>query len=1428
MASHSIIPNGSSGGKNKKPVNLRKRLRLEGVSEKFIRLIETMNEGVWIGDNKERTLYANPKFCEWMEYDLEDMFGRESYEFWTEESANRVRGVNITDRKGGVSSGYEGELLSKNGKKIPVWLSGTPLPDGGTIGIMTDLRPIKRKEEALNISQKRYKELADTLPQVVFEMDQKGRLLFVNKNGFKVFGYSEKDFAHGLNAFEMIVEEDRERARHNITNTFHQKDVIPNEYTAIKSNGDKFPIIIHSNPIRRKGKFVGIRGIIVDITDQKKNEEYIQKLSNVVEQAGDLVYITNKDGIIEYVNKAVENTTKYTVEELIGKTPRIFKSGRYSKEFYKHLWDKILSGEPFRAQIINKKKNGDLFYEEKTITPLKDKKGDVTHFVSTGKNITENKEAEKRLEKINKCLLKYGPDPLENIRKTIATCGEVFGAHYTVYNRLKGGQLYRAANWNVPKTNNFNVVPKGHVCYEAISGKTDEIRVMNNLNQSKYSKSDPNINIHNLKTYVGHAVESHRKIVGVMCSLFKKDYHPSERDSHLFGILASAIGVEEERLQYIQEIKGSEDRYRTIFENTGSATIIIEEDTTISIINEEFEKLSGYTKKEVENNLSWKEFFTMDEITRMMKYHSTRRKNPNIVPRNYEAKFVDKKDRIKYVYLTASIIPGTKKTVASLIDISDRRKSEEALKESKLQLELALKGADLGLWDWNVITGYNSFNKRWADMLGYSISEIEHDEETWEKMVHPDDLSRVLKIRERHMRGEIDLYETEYRMKHKHGEWVWIMNRGKVVEWDKRGNPIRLTGTHLDITARKNAEEELRVSEEKYRSMIDQSIVGFCMFEGTKIVFANQKVANIFGYKSPEELMGKEIKKFLLQDSYRHAKKKTIARQKGESIPSLGEYIGIKKSGKHINLQTFSKLIEIKGDVFSQVFVIDVTEQKMMEIKLKERVKEFNVLYRVHAHTMMSSRISKVFTDITGDVTHAFEFTDIVAAQIIFDGKVYKSSNKELHFVHKIERPINIRGHKRGKIQVGYTKKLTEHRVRPFWSEERKLVESVAHIIEKHISSREMVERFQKVVKKAVTGIFIAQNGKLKYVNPRFYTMFKSRPKDVIENCASKFLPDKYCQERFVKISGRPFDTYGVRKDGKKIDLEVVVQKIDYHGKPALIGRLHDVSKIKEADRKLRNFNRELKSQVEKKTVDLQRANKRLQSLNELKDEFIAVTSHELRSPLTSVRGYLSLVNDPDVLSEIPEEIRRYIQKAYSNSESLNYLVNNILDVSRLDMGRFELQTATVDMVKFIQGLIENLSFQAGEKKLKLIFNNKTNQKTLNMKVDMIRLSQVLRNLLDNAIKFTKQGKNIYVTLEKNHKCVTIKVVDQGIGIAKVQLDQIFEKFMQVRNSDTRYKGGAGLGLFIAKRIVELHKGKLEAESQKGKGTTFTITLPIS
>ncbi|MEG4849530.1 PAS domain-containing protein [Microcoleus sp. B5-D4] len=156
------------------------------------------------------------------------------------------------------------------------------------------------------------------------------------------------------------------------------------------------------------------------------------------------------------------------------------------------------------------------------------------------------------------------------------------------------------------------------------------------------------------------------------------------------------------------------------------------------------------------------------------------------------------------------------------MDISDRKQAEAALQISEERFYLAFEGSAMGLWDWNLATGEVYFNPRWKMMLGYEVEEVENSFASWEKLVHPEDLSPAQAALNAHLEGKNPTYEVEFRMLTKSGEWKWILAQAKVMEHDASGNPLRMTGTHIDISDRKQAEVELQFSEQREREKAQQ------------------------------------------------------------------------------------------------------------------------------------------------------------------------------------------------------------------------------------------------------------------------------------------------------------------------------------------------------------------------------------------------------------------------------------------------------------------------------------------------------------------------------------------------------------------------------------------------------------------------------
>lgn len=233
--------------------------------------------------------------------------------------------------------------------------------------------------------------------------------------------------------------------------------------------------------------------------------------------------------------------------------------------------------------------------------------------------------------------------------------------------------------------------------------------------------------------------------------------------------------------------------------------------------------------------------------------------------------------------------------------------------------------------------------------------------------------------------------------------------------------------------------------------------------------------------------------------------------------------------------------------------------------------------------------------------------------------------------------------------------------------------------------------------------------------------------------------------------------------------------------------------------------------------------------------EFISTASHEMRTPVASIEGYLGLALNP-ATAQIDEKARSYIMKAHEVAQHLGRLFQDLLDVTRADDGRLSNNPRAVEVVSFVQDIVEGLRPQAEAKGLILLYkpipdgaeSEKTNRR-LNpvyyANVDNDHLREVVANLVENAIKYTKQG-SVAVDVGGDDKEVKISIEDTGIGIPNEDLSHLFQKFYRVDNSDTREIGGTGLGLYLSRRLVETMEGRVWAESQHGKGSTFFVSLP--
>ncbi|OGY94566.1 MAG: hypothetical protein A3J95_03890 [Candidatus Komeilibacteria bacterium RIFOXYC2_FULL_45_12] len=248
-------------------------------------------------------------------------------------------------------------------------------------------------------------------------------------------------------------------------------------------------------------------------------------------------------------------------------------------------------------------------------------------------------------------------------------------------------------------------------------------------------------------------------------------------------------------------------------------------------------------------------------------------------------------------------------------------------------------------------------------------------------------------------------------------------------------------------------------------------------------------------------------------------------------------------------------------------------------------------------------------------------------------------------------------------------------------------------------------------------------------------------------------------------------------------------------------------------------------NEIQNANEELKQANIRLQQLDKAKSEFLSIASHQLRTPLTGIKGYLSMIVEGDY-GKVPEKIRRILEEVFLNSDRLTRLVNIFLNVSRIESGRFDLNLKESDMVELINEVVTELKPSASQRQLKLTFHKPKILLPM-MKIDRDKIKDVVLNLTDNAIKYTPEGRvDINISREDHH--LKISVTDTGVGISTDEVTKLFEKFVRGSGIAQVDTSGSGLGLYIAKKIVEAHQGSIWAESAgKGQGSTFSFTLPV-
>ncbi len=729
-------------------------------------------------------------------------------------------------------------------------------------------------------------------------------------------------------------------------------------------------------------------------------------------------------------------------------------------------------------------------------------------------------------------------------------------------------------------------------------------------------------------------------------------------------------------------------------------------------------------------------------------------------------------------------------------DITDRQQAENRLRISEERLERALDGTDASIWDWDLRTNNVVRSPRWFTSLGYAPDAFLPTFSTWERLVHPDDRAAVLGAIDEHVSGRSPSLTVDYRIRAADGHWRWMAARGKIVERSADGRPTRMVGTQIDITDRKEAELRLH----RTRFTVDHAADAiYWVGHAGSFLDVNETACTSLGY-AREELLGLGVTGLDPQTSPERWQ------QVWEHMRTNGHFsvetLHRRADGQLVPVEINANFLSYHGQELVCASARDISERKTAELEIGTR-------RRYETALAACSKALLTGTDLDASLNAALEHL-LNAAEV---SRVYIFEN----FVDMDEssfEPATLDA-----VFMRQTHEVCARAVTPEidnpqlqrvpyaggferWHQTLSENEPIAGPVRDFPASERAILEPQGIRSMVVLPVFVADD---------FWG--------------------------FVGLD----DTWHARTWHDE-DIRLLRAAAQMIG--ACIQRHRSEDELRDTVAMLVET-----VEREKRTTHLlDVARERAEAATQTKSEFLANMSHEIRTPMTAITGFAELLAEEALCCDacFKHEVcsqrdrnSEYVTAIRSNGRHLLDIINDILDLSKIESGRLTVEHIPCAPLEIINDVVNASHARSNEKGLNVIIDSDGGvPKTI--QTDPTRLRQVLTNLLSNAIKFTEAGEvrltvglatsapGIRLTVTGEQQVgpwLKITVRDTGIGMSAQQLDRIFEPFSQADSSTTRKFGGTGLGLAITKRLAESLGGNILAESELNRGSTFTVYI---
>ncbi len=685
-------------------------------------------------------------------------------------------------------------------------------------------------------------------------------------------------------------------------------------------------------------------------------------------------------------------------------------------------------------------------------------------------------------------------------------------------------------------------------------------------------------------------------------------------------------------------------------------------------------------------------------------------------------------------------------------DITERKRAEVEISTLVERLNLATRAAHIGIWDWDVQKNTLIWDDQMYKLYGLQPYESLEAYATWLNGLHPDDRTMGDDLTQKVLRGEVE-YDTEFRVLWPDGSVHWLKADGQVYR-NEEGVAIRMVGANYDFTERRQMEELLHKSEERFRTTLDHMLEG-CQILGYDWTFLYVNDVAAQNNRLPkEELLGR--KNSDLFPGIESTEAFQVMRR------CMEERESVKQDYEFTYPDGTSGWFEISIQPVPEGILVlshDITARKRADAQIQRQLQRLSGLWMIDQS--ISSNLDLPATlEIVLQQVRALLGVD--AADIL----LYDSASGQLEYYagqgfrtpaicqSSVEFMQGLAG------QVGLQRKTL-------------------HVPDLGTAGAQFVRA------------------------------------------------ELLREENFVGYSGVPLVVKGLLKGILEIfhraplhpDEEWVNFAESLSGQAAIA---IDNAQLFEG---LQKSKAELEQRVAERTADLQRVNVELEHAHHAKDQFLANMSHELRTPLTGILGMAEALQ-LSAYGQATERQLKSLKIIETSGRHLLALINDILDISKIEAGKFDLHPEKVYVEEICRASLSFIKEQAQKKSITINFQREPAVETL--LADSRRMKQILVNLLNNAVKFTSEHGQVTLAVrgDLENKLAYFSVSDTGIGIAPEDLRLLFVPFTQLDSRINRQYEGTGLGLALAMRLTEMHGGSLTVESEVGRGSCFTVSVP--